>query len=294
MRWIRSADVARSSSGTIAIGIGWPISSSAVQPKMRSDAGFQMVTVRSSVNAWVASGDASTMADSSVLVRSSFASAAFRAAISEVDAARAARRVVVARQPRARANATMAVKAAMVTAVAVPMNSTLAGPMSTASDTPTAATITPRSDATRNWRESSEPWIRATLISGSTTAMAMPSGRTAPATIASTLIMSAAANRYGRRHSAAPSSPTMTAGSRTPASTRPGPMTGARARLTIAPRRARSGAPISATRSHACSRDGSRASAWIREDAARRRNTADRDPSSDSRNDRPTPTGTCN
>ena len=185
---MRSAAVARSSSGIIAGGIGRPMSSSAVQPKMRSEAGFQMVTVRSSVNACVASGDASTIADSSVLVRSSRASAAFRAAISDCDASSAVRRLVVARQPSASAKATRAVNDAMVMPVAVPMNRTCAGPTRTASATPTLATTTAAIDASRSCAESSEPWMSATLISGATTATAMPSGSTAPATSASTLM----------------------------------------------------------------------------------------------------------
>ena len=219
---MRSADEARSSSGTISSGMGRPISSSAVQPKMRSEAGFQIVTVRSSVNAWVASGDASTIADSSVLVRSSRASAAFRAAISDWDASSAVRRLVVARQPRARANETRAVNEAMVTPVAVPMNRKRAGPTRTASATPTPVTTTAAIEASRSCDESIEPWMRATLISGATTATAMPSGNTAAASRASTLMASAAANRNGRRQIAAPSRVTITAGSTTPARIRPG------------------------------------------------------------------------
>ena len=171
------------------------------------------------------------------------------------------------------------------------MNRTLAGPTSTASATPTAATTTAAIDASRSCRESSEPWTSATPTIGAPTATAMPSGRTAPATIASTLIMRAAANRYGRRQRAAPRSPTMIAGSRTPASTSPGPIVGASATLTTAPMNAITGPPMSATRSHACSRDGNRDSGWIRADAARKRDTVRSDPSSVSRNHRPTPTG---
>ena len=111
-----------------------------------------MVTVRSSVNACVASGDASTIADSSVLVRSSRASAAFRAAISDCDASSAVRRLVVARQPSASAKATRAVNDAIVTPVAVPMNRTCAGPTRTASATPTLATTTAAIDASAQLR----------------------------------------------------------------------------------------------------------------------------------------------
>jgi hypothetical protein len=99
--------------------MGRPMSSSAVQPKMRSEAGFQMVTVRSSVNACVASGDASTIADSSVLVRSSGLRGVPRGDL-DCDASSAVRRLVVARQPSASAKATRAVNDAMVMPVAVP------------------------------------------------------------------------------------------------------------------------------------------------------------------------------
>ena len=265
--------MARSSSGTISGGIGRPMSSSAVQPKMRSEAGFQMVTVRSSVNACVASGDASTIADSSVLVRSSRASAAFRAAISDCDASSAVRRLVVARQPSASAKAMRAVNDAMVMPVAVPMNRTCAGPTRTASATLTLATTTAAIDASRSCAESSEPWMRATLIRGATTATAMPSGSTAPATSASTLMATAAANRNVRRQMAAPSSVTITVGSTRPARIRPGRIAGLSARLTTAPMSATTGAPTSATRSHTCSRGGSTLSDGIRDDMARRRGT---------------------
>jgi len=60
---MRPAEDGRSSSGIISIGSGLPISSAAVQPKTRSEAGFQIVTVRSAANAWVGTGDERTMAE---------------------------------------------------------------------------------------------------------------------------------------------------------------------------------------------------------------------------------------
>jgi hypothetical protein len=140
VRRIRSADVSRSSSGTIAAGIGRPMTSSAVQPKIRSDARFHTVTVRSMANAWVASGDESTIAESISLVRASSRSAERRAASSSSATSSATRRRFVERQSRARAKATSPAKHAIVTGVAVSVNRTMAGPTRIASATPAVAT----------------------------------------------------------------------------------------------------------------------------------------------------------
>jgi hypothetical protein len=79
VRAIRACDGIRSSGGVIASGIGRPTTSSADQPKIRSLAGFQIVTFRSRSNAWVATGDERTIADRISEVRSSSASARSRA-----------------------------------------------------------------------------------------------------------------------------------------------------------------------------------------------------------------------
>ena len=253
VRRMRSADVARSSSGTIASGIGRPMTSSAVQPKIRSDARFHTVTARSMPKACVASGDESTIADSISLARASSRSASLRATSSSSATASATRRRFVDRQSRARAKATSPAKQAIVTGVAVSVNSTRAGPIRTASAAPAVPTTAAAMDAWRSRRGWRMPSITATLIIGRTTATAIPAGSKAAAARASTFRSTAPARRNERRRSPMPRVTNASEGSRTPAIAKPGLELGTSASPTTAPTIAMSGAPKRIIRSHALS-----------------------------------------
>ena len=101
VRRIRSREPSRSSSGIIASGSGRPMSSSAVQPNVRSEAGFQTRTLQSRSNAWVATGDDIRIADRIPEVSRRRASAAVRSRSSDSAAASNALRRLVTRQFRA-------------------------------------------------------------------------------------------------------------------------------------------------------------------------------------------------
>ena len=253
VRRMRSAEVSRSSSGTIASGIGRPMTSSAVQPKIRSDARFHTVTVRSMPNAWVASGDESTIADSISLVRASSRSAARLAVSSSSATSSATRRWLVARQSSASAKATSPAKHEIVTGVAVSVNSTRAGPTRTASATPAVPTMAAAIVARSSWVGRRTPSMTAMLIIGRTMATAMPAGSMAPAARPSTLRSTAPASRYERRRRPMPRVTSASDGSRTPAIAKPGLEPGTRASPITAPRIATTGAPTRIARSQALS-----------------------------------------
>ena len=253
VRRMRSADVSRSSSGTIASGIGRPMTSSAVQPKIRSEARFHTVTVRSMANACVASGDESTIADSISLARASSRSASRRATSSSSATASATRRRFVDRQSRASANATSPAKQAIVTGVAVSVNRTRAGPIRIASAAPAVPTIAAAMEAWRSRRRCRTPSMTAMLIIGRTTATAIPAGSMAAAARASMFRRTAPASRNERRRRPMPSVTSASDGSRTPAIAKPGLEPGTSASPMAAPTMAMTGAPTRISRSHALS-----------------------------------------
>ena len=150
---MRSADGARSSSGIIAAGIGRPTTSSAVQPKIRSRAGFQIGDVRSRSNACVASGDEWTIAESISDVRSSSASA--RVARGDLALGQGERAEELAVRPAswsARAKVTIVAKPAIGTMTGISANSVWAGPTTAAAVTPAIAATPAATSAPIIWR----------------------------------------------------------------------------------------------------------------------------------------------